>query len=234
MRLLYTMVATKSLVTKTIWFSLIMQLITSLIPLGGFFISLPEEHKILSDILVLETFVQFIEMIFYIWIAYAVLNVNKMASRRYIDWVITTPTMLLSTIMFMKYQEKKENGKLKSEPVKTREFLVEHKNAILSIFIYNLGMLTFGYLGELNILSKYISIPIGFGFFGKAFEEIYYGFGNKSVVGERLFMFLLFVWSLYGVAAVFPANLKNVSYNLLDIVAKNFYGLYIYYQVTQV
>lgn len=228
------MVATKGLVTKTIWFSLFMQLITSLIPLRGFFINLPVEHKVLSDILALETVVQFIEMIFYIWIAYAVLNVDKMASRRYIDWVITTPTMLLSTIMFMKYQEKKEGGNLKSEPVYTREFLNENKNSILSIFAYNLGMLAFGYLGELNIISKYVSIPIGFGFFGKAFDEIYRKYGNKSVVGERLFMFLLCVWSLYGVAAMFPANLKNVSYNLLDIVAKNFYGLYIYYQVTQV
>lgn len=226
--------ATKGLVTKTIWLSLVMQLITSLIPLRGFFITLPEEHKILSDILALETVVQFIEMIFYIWIAYAVLNVGKMASRRYIDWVITTPTMLLSTIMFMKYQEKKERGLLKSEPVKTREFLMEHKNSILAIFAYNLGMLAFGYLGELNILSKYISIPVGFGFFGKAFDNIYREYANKSVLGERLFFFLLFVWGLYGVAAMFPANLKNVSYNLLDIVAKNFYGLYIYYQVTQV
>lgn len=228
------MIATKNLVTKTIWFSLIMQLITSIIPLRGFFITLPNEHKILSDILALETIVQVIEMIFYVWIAYAVMNVNKMASRRYIDWVITTPTMLLSTIMFMKYQEKKENGKLKTEPVHTREFLIENKKTILSIFIYNLGMLTFGYLGELNILSKFISIPLGFAFFAKAFDEIYRGFGNKSVVGERLFMFLLFVWSLYGVAAALPANIKNVSYNLLDIVAKNFYGLYIYYQVTQI
>ena len=228
------MVATKGLVTKTIWFSLVMQLITSLIPLRGFLISLPEEHKILSDILALETVVQFVEMVFYVWIAYAVLNVNKMASRRYIDWVITTPTMLLSTIMFMKYQERKEDGKLKSEPIKTREFLNENKNTILSIFAYNLGMLMFGYLGEVDILSKYISIPIGFAFFAKAFDIIYREFGNKSIVGERLFIFLLSVWSLYGVAAAFPANLKNVSYNLLDIVAKNFYGLYIYYQVTQV
>ena len=95
------------LVSKTIWFSLLIQVITTLIPFRGFLISLPSEHKILSDILALETIVQVVEMIFYVWISYAVLNVKKMASRRYIDWVITTPTMLLSTIMFMKYQERK-------------------------------------------------------------------------------------------------------------------------------
>ena len=222
---------TKNFVAKTIWISLILQFITGIIPLGALFITLPTEHKILGDILALETVVQFVEMIFYIWIAFAVLNVNKMASRRYIDWVITTPTMLLSTIMFMKYQEKKEKGKLKSEPVKTMEFLTENKYSIFSILMYNLGMLGFGYLGELDILSKVISIPIGFAFFAKSFYQIYDRFANKSIVGTQLFAFLFIVWSLYGVAAVLPPNLKNVSYNFLDIVAKNFYGLYIYYQI---
>ena len=28
-------------------------------------------------------------------------------------------------------------------------------------------------------------------------------------------------------------KLKNISYNLLDIVAKNFYGLYLYYKILQ-
>ena len=224
----------KNLVTKTIWFSLVMQIITGIIPLQAFFIRIPEQHQILSDILTLETVVQFVELVFYIWIAYAVLNVDVMTSRRYIDWVITTPTMLLSTIMFMKYQEQKEKGKLKEEPVETLKFLNTYKNEILSIFAYNLGMLVFGFLGEVNILSQYISIPVGFVFFAKSFELIYNNFGKKSVLGEKLFMFLLSVWSLYGIAAAFPANLKNVSYNLLDIVAKNFYGLYIYYKILQV
>ena len=28
-------------------------------------------------------------------------------------------------------------------------------------------------------------------------------------------------------------NLKNISYNGLDLIAKNFYGLYIYYKIVQ-
>ena len=47
-----------------------------------------------------------------------------MTSRRYIDWVITTPTMLLSTVMFMRYQEVKEQDKLEDTPVRTMEFLI--------------------------------------------------------------------------------------------------------------
>ena len=49
-----------------------------------------------------------------------------------------------------------------------------------------------------------------------------------------LFKFLLGIWSLYGVAALLPVLAKNISYNVLDIIAKNFYGLFIYYKIKQV
>ena len=227
------MLFTKKLVEKTIWFSLLMQLITSIIPLHAFFIKIPENDKILTDILGLETIVQFVEMIFYIWIAYSVLNVNKMASRRYLDWFITTPTMLLSTIMFMKYQEQKEKNELESKPLTTRNFITENKDLIMKIFGFNFLMLVFGYLGEINTISKYISIPIGFGFFFKTFEIIYNNYANFTNKGKLLFAFIASVWSLYGIAAMMKPNEKNISYNLLDIVAKNFYGLYIYYEITR-
>ena len=221
-------------VKNTIWFSLLIQLITGIIPLHTLFININEKHDILKDILILETVVQFIEMLFYIWIAFAVLNIKKMASRRYIDWVITTPAMLLSTIMFMNYQEKKEKNKLDEEPVKTKQFLNDNKDNIVKIFLYNLIMLTFGYLGEQNILSKFISIPIGFVFFFKTFELIYNNYAIHSNLGVKLFYFMFIVWSLYGVAATFKPNEKNVSYNVLDIISKNFYGLFIYFKILQI
>ena len=155
-----------------------------------------------------------------------------MAGRRYIDWVITTPTMLLSTIMFMKYQERNERGELESNPIKTMDFIKENKYQILKLFGYNFLMLVFGYLGEVDIISKYISIPIGFLFFYKAFELIYKNYAITTTIGKQLFTFLVSIWSLYGVAAIMSPNVKNISYNILDIIAKNFYGLYIYYQIT--
>ena len=75
----------KITVKNTIWFSLLVQIITGLVSLHGLFITLPDKDKILTDILGLETIVQFIEMVFYIWIAYAMINTNIMTSRRYID-----------------------------------------------------------------------------------------------------------------------------------------------------
>ena len=38
---------------------------------------------------------------------------------------------------------------------------------------------------------------------------------------------------MYGIAAMMPTPYKNISYNMLDIVAKNFYGIYIYYKILQ-
>tara|TARA_Y100000996_G_scaffold381754_1_gene336457 strand:+ start:15 stop:704 length:690 start_codon:yes stop_codon:yes gene_type:complete len=220
-------------VKNTIWFSLILQIITGLIPIPGLYIKLQQKDKILTDILLLETVVQFIELLFYVWIAFSIFNIKKMASRRYLDWFITTPTMLLSTIMFMKYQEQKEKNELESKPLTTRNFITENKDLIMKIFGFNFLMLVFGYLGEINTISKYISIPIGFGFFFKTFEIIYNNYANFTNKGKLLFAFIASVWSLYGIAAMMKPNEKNISYNLLDIVAKNFYGLYIYYEITR-
>ena len=153
-------------IKNTIFFSLIVQIITGIISLDGLFIRLPKKHQILSDVLILETIVQFIELIFYIWISYAVININNITSRRYIDWFITTPTMLLSTIMFMKYQELKEQQKL-NDQLSTYQFIKDNKVLISKIFLFNLLMLLFGYLGEKTIISKIISTTIGFVFFFK-------------------------------------------------------------------
>ena len=218
-------------VKYTIWISLIVQLITGIIPIHSIFIKINEKDNILKDILILETLVQFIEMFFYVWIAFAVLNVKKMATRRYIDWVITTPVMLLTTIMFMKYLEKKEQNKLEQEPVKTKEFLFDNRENIYKIVALNFFMLLFGYLGEQNIISKYISIPIGFLFFFKTFEIIYTNYAISSKLGGQIFYFLFVVWGLYGLAAMLTPNIKNMCYNILDLISKNFYGLFIYYQI---
>ena len=95
-------------------------------------------------------------------------------------------------------------------------------------------MLLFGFLGESGIIDKRIGIPIGFVFFYLSFDLIYQEYGKKSELGKKLFIFLVVVWGLYGVAAMTDLNTKNISYNMLDIIAKNFYGLFIYYIILQI
>ena len=219
-------------VEKTIYFSLAIQIITSLISFTGVDFDLEEKDNVLKDILKLELIVQIIETSFYLWVIYSLKNLNKMTSRRYIDWVITTPIMLISTIIFMKYQEYKENNSGKI--LLFYDFLKDNKENIIKIVIYNALMLLFGYLGETGVISKNLSIGIGFIFFGLSFKLIYDEYGSKSELGKKLFYFLLIVWSMYGGAATIDVVSKNISYNLLDIVSKNFYGLFIYYKIREI
>ena len=219
------------LVEKTIYISLWVQFLTTTLSLDGLNYDLAIEDNILKDILILEAFVQFVEAFFYIWVIYALKDLRKMTSRRYIDWFITTPTMLVSTIIFMEYLRKKE---VNEDTLNFWTFLQDHKTNIIKIVSYNFFMLIFGLLGELNIIDKKIGVSMGFIFFGLSFKLIYTEYARHTEGGKKLFTFLLIVWSLYGVSAMMPIVSKNTCYNILDIIAKNFYGLFIYYYITQV
>ena len=221
-----------TIVAKTIYASLVIQIITTLISLEGLFKSLKEKDFVLKEILVLEGFVQLIETFFYIWVIFAIHNLNKVTPRRYIDWTFSTPIMLTSTIVFMKYQEYKEKKINKS--FRLFDFFKENKSNIFKIFIFNGLMLLCGFLGEAGIIDKRIGIPLGFIFFYMSFNLIYQEYAKKSELGKKLFTFLVIVWGLYGVAAMTDLATKNISYNILDIIAKNFYGLFIYYIILQI
>ena len=91
------------LVKQTIYFSLFIQITTTLVSLDGFSYNLLPKDRILKEVLWIEAFVQFVETFFYVWIISSLKNLDKMTPRRYIDWSITTPIMLLSTIIFFKY-----------------------------------------------------------------------------------------------------------------------------------
>ena len=214
----------EKLVGKTIYFSLFIQIVTTLLSLDGLNYDLNDKDKILKDILILETIVQVVEAIFYIWVIAALKDLKLMTPRRYIDWFITTPTMLLSTIIFMEY--------LKNENSFTfMEFMNTHKKNITVIFVSNALMLLFGYLGETHKLNKNKSVFFGFIPFFISFYTIYDNYAKHSELGNKLFKFLISIWSLYGIAALLDIKTKNICYNLLDIVSKNFYGLFIYYYI---
>ena len=223
------------ILTNSVYISLFIQIVIAFITFSGMFLKVPEDDKVLLDILTLENITQGIEAIFYFYIALSLskLELNKVTPKRYFDWVITTPVMLITTILFMDYELKKKNNE---KPLRLFDFLKQNKSLVLKIVFYNFMMLVFGYLGEMNILDKRISIPIGFVFFSLTFYTIYNNYvKNKDVnINKNLFTFLFIVWGLYGIAAILPDLEKNISYNCLDIIAKNFYGLYIYFKVLQI
>ncbi len=219
-------------VKDTIYFSLFIQIITTAYSLRGLFLKTDKRDEVLKEILILEAGVQFIEAFFYIWVILALNDLEKMTPRRYFDWVITTPIMLFTTIVFMEYQYNLVTNPNKKMSIK--EFFSKNKENILKITFYNAMMLLFGILGEMDIINKQVSVGIGFIFFYLSFKTIYDEYAKRTEYGLKLFKFLTFFWSLYGVAALADLKTKNISYNLLDIVSKNFYGLYIYYYITTI
>lgn len=213
--------------------SIFIQIVTGLISMQGVFVKLPEQHRVLNEVLTLETFVQAVELFFYIYFLkpMAVSSLYQMASVRYFDWVITTPTMLLTTIVYFKYQEylEKQKGILSFTT-----FLRDNQQDIITIVICNFLMLLFGYLGEIGVIDMASSLTFGFLFFGFTFYTIYTKYAVNSQNSLQLFYFILLVWGLYGFAALLTPRHKNNMFNILDIFAKNFFGLYLYYKVIQV
>ena len=215
------------LLKNTVKFSLLVQVITGIITLNGLFIDLPTKDRPLKTINKLENVVQLIEAIYYTYIVYTIskLDLDKVVRLRYLDWFFTTPIMLISTIMFMEYKRRDE---IKEEQLDFKEFYSKNKSAISKIVFFNFMMLLFGFLGETEILDKYLSVSIGFIFFGLTFREVH-KFTKNIDINKKIFTIVIILWGLYGVAAMLEPLEKNISYNILDMFSKNFYGLYIYY-----
>lgn len=214
------------LVHQTLWGSLVAQLVTTLLGLIALTKELRYEDQILSQILGLEVVVQFIEIIFYVWLAFFFkrnMLRNDVAKYRYYDWVFTTPMMLLSTAIFFIYQSGKEKG---MPLYSLGDFFRGHGMAYGRMILANLGMLLFGYLHEIRAMSLLWSNTIGFAFFGWSFYELY-RFASTSSQNMPIFWLMFGLWALYGVSATYKNTTKNTMYNVLDVFSKNFYGVYL-------
>jgi hypothetical protein len=211
--------------------SIIIQILTGLVGLSGLVTNVPEKHKILQNVLTLEMIVQFIEILFYFFVLQqmATTALSDMAAMRYIDWVITTPIMLLTSIIFFKYEEHLENNI--DQKIEFFDFLKKNQDNIMIIMICNFLMLFFGYLGEIDVIDLKLSLTLGFLFLGITFYIIYKDYAVKSKSATTLFYYILFIWGIYGIAAIMSPYTKNNMYNILDIFAKNFFGLYLYYRI---
>lgn len=205
--------------------SLIAQGITTVIGASGLFINLAEKDKILNTLLKLETLVQIVEASFYILVTKYLkrLDLNSISKLRYADWVLTTPMMLLSTVVYMIYNTNK--------PASLMEIIKDNKKSLIRITVCNLGMMMCGLLGEYGIIDKFTATILGFAFFGCVFNTIYKEYTKQNKKNLVLFWFTCIVWALYGVVYLFNSLNKNIAYNILDVIAKNFYGLFILYEI---
>jgi bacteriorhodopsin len=219
-----------NLFTQTLNLSIGVQIITGIIEFSTLFINVKPDILFLKDLLVVEFAVQIIELLFYIWLFTNLHNVSNITSKRYADWIITTPTMLFTLIMYLIYINKTSNNGNK-ENIKLSNTFNQNKENIFIILFLNLLMLIFGYLGETEQLNKTYAVTFGFFPFILYFWLIYENYAKYSDFGKKLFYYFFIVWTFYGIVAYFPYYLRNSCYNILDLFAKNFFGLYLAYLI---
>ncbi len=219
------------LVKLTTYISILIQFISGIYAYIGIGYKLPAEHTILVEALKIELFVQVVEILFYIGLVLR-FNIQNMATVRYYDWFITTPTMLFTTILVYSYII--NDGNKNKEILTIRNFIKKHINTLLLIILSNFMMLVFGYLGEIGMIPIEIATVFGFIFLMITIQLIYKEFAIYLKDNFKLFIIFVSVWSLYGIVYLFPTIYKNITYNFLDIVAKNFFGLFLYYKIKQV
>jgi hypothetical protein len=220
---------TKSFFYSTLVASIIVQIITGIIEIAiGIFAPVSQEFNIIRQLLFLEIIVQIIEGLFYVWLLINFTRVINVTPKRYIDWSITTPTMLVTLVLYLIFLERREKNQ-DTTGLDIFDLIIENGNTISNVFILNWAMLFFGYLGEMNVLSASTGVLLGFVPFLLYYYIIYQKYAVGSSGGITIFWYFFIFWSLYGVVALLPYHLKNGLYNVLDLFAKNFFGLFLSY-----
>jgi hypothetical protein len=217
----------KYLFYLTLVISIVVQIITGIIEIGAFFVKVPTMYSLIRQLLILELVVQVIEGSFYFWLAYNFAKVVNVTPKRYIDWVITTPTMLITLIAYLIFLNKKEENN--TNELEFFTLLKDNSDIIIPVVCLNWLMLLFGYLGEMGFIPVLLGVVLGFIPFIMYYYIIYVNYVTENTNGYLLFWYFAFFWSLYGVVAVLPYYVKNTFYNILDLFAKNFFGIFLSY-----
>jgi len=223
-----------SLLHSSLWFSIVVQLVTGVIELLAFFVKTPPGMRLIKQLLGLEVAVQAVEGSFYAWLYYNIDRVKNITPKRYADWAITTPTMLITLIAYIIYINTSTSS---SESLSLLQILRENAVPITQILGLNWLMLLFGYLGEVGVIPLVAGVALGFVPFVAYFYIMYERFihnandaiHNNNGIGLKIYAYFLVFWSLYGIVAVLPYTLKNTIYNVLDLFSKNFFGLFLSY-----
>ena len=216
-------------VYSTLVLSVGIQAIAGLVDMLILFLKVPAEIFILKQLLVLEVIVQLTEGSFYLYWLYNFKTISNITPKRYADWSITTPTMLVTLIFYMIFLQYKEIGR--SRELEFFDLFQKNLGPLTNILSLNWLMLFFGYLSEIKLLSTTTGVLMGFIPFLAYYYMIYANYAVRSADGYKIFMYFFFFWSLYGVAALLPYNIKNMSYNILDLFSKNFFSVFLAYMI---
>lgn len=219
-----------SLLNSSLLFSIVVQLITGIIEVLALFVKTPPGMTLIKQLLGLEVAVQAVEGSFYAWLYYNINTVKNITPKRYADWAITTPTMLITLVAYIIYLNAPA-----SESLSLIQILREYAVPIVQILGLNWLMLLLGYLGEVGIIPLVAGVALGFlpfiAYFYIIYERFLLGQTTGSDISMQIYAYFLVAWSLYGIVAVLPYTLKNTIYNVLDLFSKNFFGVFLSYLI---
>ena len=217
----------KNLIYKSGVWSIIIQILTFCIGLYALFLNVPVSLVVVKQLLWVETFVQVIEFVFYTWMVKNFSTIKNITIYRYYDWILSTPLMLYVYIMYLVFMKNKEN--INGIQKNLSDLTKDNFNIIIAILLLNALMLMFGYLAEIKKMSFNLAAVLGFIPFIIMFYMIYINYAQYTKLGVNTFWYFSGIWALYGIASVMSYKVKNISYNILDLFAKNFFGLYLAY-----
>jgi len=201
----------------------------------------PASYQALKYILAIETTVNIIASVAYNNLLGLInpVNYSGLTHFRYLDWFATTPLLLISFTLYLQYLKNKNTAldtALDAPSVssdKNKSAVVEFQYDRLGIIILlNFVMLVFGFLGETGRINHLLGCILGFIPFIALFWYIWQWYGDV-IKNKWIFTVFIIVWALYGIVYFLPNTAKNMSYNILDVIAKVGFGLLIWAEVVR-
>ena len=195
----------QTLFTSTI-VSLSTQVVLAVLTFGASFVSkVPQDLRVR---LILEGVSQVSE---FSWYAAVVCFYKEIVTwTRYIDWAWSTPLMIITACFFFLHR---------------RGMSLEISSALVGSLLFNQAMLGFGLAGEWGYLSWKTSVFFGSLYLVASFTLLGTYVDDSDPFSVAFYWSMYVVWGLYGVAFLFPYLYKNISYNYLDVISKNVFGL---------
>jgi bacteriorhodopsin len=151
----------------------------------------------------------------------AMLPIKKINDMRYSDWAITTPLMLLVLSLVLSYENK----------------IAIKLSSLFLLLVFDFLMLISGYLGEIGTISRASGTIAGYVGFFLLFGTLWntYMSGSKVTNQSKIVFGIYFVlWTLYGVAYQANESIKMISYNILDLIAKAFVGIFFWLYLAKI
>lgn len=151
---------------------------------------------------------------------------SKKRELRYVDWTFTCPILVYIMLTL--------SDRLKRV---SDEYVASRRKRRIFIYLSILAMLAFGWLGYHKFNICYV---LGFVFFSAAFGMLWGEISDPCETKEKsnrdrrdeedrkqleilkgVYYAMVFVWSMYGVAYLLGEKMRNVSYNILDLISKS-------------